>query len=57
MNDKHFTEFKKDFLNNVKPVSWTLVRDRLSSAEKMRKREGDKPLNNIQGILDFGGDK
>ena len=40
--DKHFTDFKKEFLNNVKPVSWTLVRDRLSSAEKMRKR--DKPI-------------
>ena len=63
---KHFTEFKKDFLNNVKPVSWTILRDRLSSAEKMRLREGKtakqmgtptKPLNNIQGVLDFGGNK
>ena len=60
---KHFTEFKKDFLNNVKPVSWTILRDRLSSAEKMRLRndktatEKTKPLNNIQGVLDFGGNK
>ena len=60
--EKHFTEFKKDFLNNVQPVSWTLVRDRLSSAEKMRKREKGSPhdttgktFNNIQGVLDFGG--
>ena len=60
--EKHFTEFKKDFLNNVKPVSWTLVRDRISSAEKMRNREDAKPiedakLKNLQGILDFGGNK
>ena len=59
--DRHFTEFKKDFLNNVKSVSWTLLRDRLSSAEKMRKREvakpiEDKKLQNLQGILNFGGD-
>tara|TARA_R110000737_G_C14580877_1_gene485639 strand:- start:1447 stop:1845 length:399 start_codon:yes stop_codon:yes gene_type:complete len=60
--DRHFTEFKKDFLNNVKSVSWTLLRDRISSAEKMRKREVAKPiedskLQNLQGILDFGGNK
>jgi len=37
--DKHFTEFKTKFLNNPKNVSWTKVRDRLSSAEKMRNRD------------------
>ena len=62
---KHFTEFKKDFLNNVKPVSWTLLRDRLSSAEKMRLRndktakgkmgnQTEKHFNNMQGVLNFG---
>jgi hypothetical protein len=36
--EKHFPDFKKEFLNNVQAVSWTMVKDRLSSAEKMRAR-------------------
>lgn len=58
---KHFTEFKNDFLNNVKSVSWTLVRDRISSAEKMRIREDSKlpkakPTKDIEILVkSFGG--
>lgn len=39
--DKHFNAFKTEFLNNPKSVSWTKIRDRLSSAEKMKKRTGN----------------
>ena len=57
---KYFTEFKRDFLNNVKSVSWTLVRDRLSSAEKMRLRENSKlpkakPTKDIEKIVKSSG--
>ena len=41
---RYFTEFKNDFLNNVQGVSWTEVRNRTSSAEKMRKREARTEL-------------
>ena len=44
---RHFTEFKSDFLNNVQGVSWTEVRKRLSSAEKMRNRKPQLKLENI----------
>lgn len=37
--DRHFTEFKNNFLGNPKSVSWTKVRDRLSSAKKMKARD------------------
>jgi hypothetical protein len=37
--NRHFAEFKKDFLGNPKGVSWKSVKDKLSSAEKMRRRE------------------
>jgi len=49
---RHFTEFKTDFLNNVKGVSWTEVKKRLSSAEKMRKR-GENPNFQKQELKDF----
>ena len=35
---KYWCDFRKNFLGNPKNVSWTVVRKRLSSAEKMRKR-------------------
>lgn len=38
---KHFTDFKTDFLNNVQTVSWTMIKKRLTSAEKMRIRRND----------------
>jgi hypothetical protein len=38
---KHFTDFKTDFLNNVQSVSWTMIKKRLTSAEKMRIRRND----------------
>ena len=49
---KHFKEFKTEFLNNVQGVSWTEVRKRLSSAEKMRKR-AENPNFQKQELKDF----
>jgi hypothetical protein len=46
--EKHFTEFKKDFLNNVQGVSWVDVRNRISSAEKMRNRENPQQAENAR---------
>ena len=37
---KYKTSFFEDFLGKPKFVSWTKIRDRLSSAEKMRQRKG-----------------
>lgn len=36
--NRYFDDFKKEFLGNPKGVSWKAVKDRLSSAEKMRQR-------------------
>jgi len=44
---KHFISKQKksffdDFLGKPKFVSWTKIRDRISSAEKMRQRKGNE---------------
>ena len=38
--DKHFPDFKDQFLDKPRAVSWIKVRDRLSSVKKMKARKG-----------------
>jgi hypothetical protein len=54
---RHYGDFKSEFLNNVQGVSWTEVRKRLSSAEKMRNRNPQITLKDIPIVSTVVEDK